>query len=120
MGENMDCVKRGLEALSLIGMELPPLLDNPEIVPSYQSSLFQEFMEATGEYGIIETFSKLPILQDKILLAIHAVLVEITAPLARAAPHLLHAIPFVGASLTFKHGKCVESAFHVDLLPGMN
>jgi hypothetical protein len=120
MGKNMECVKRGLEALSLIGLQLPPVLDNPEIGASYQSSLFQEFMEATGEHGIVETFSRLPILQDKFLLAIHAVLVEITAPLAWAAPHLLHTIPFVGVSLTFKHGKCVESAFHVYLLPGMN
>jgi hypothetical protein len=119
MGKNMECVTRGLEALSLIGLELPPILDNPEMVPSYESLLFQEFMEATGEHGIVETFSKLPILRDKMVLAIHAVLVEMTAPLAWAAPHLLHTIPFVGVSMTIKHGKCVESAFHVYLLLGM-
>lgn len=113
MGKNMEAVTRGLEALTLIGMDLPPLLDEPDMVPSYEDVLFQEFMEATGEHGIVETFARLPILEDKFVQAAHAIIVEMAAPLAWTAPYLLHTIPFVGVSLMFKHGRCVESAFHV-------
>jgi hypothetical protein len=93
------------------------VLDNPHLVPAYETELLEEIGEVTKEHGLAKTFSMLPILQDQILLGIHSILIEMTASLAWAAPHLLHTIPLLGSYLTFKRGKCVHSTFHVLTYP---
>ena len=113
MGKNLECATRGLEALDLFGMDLPPLLNNPDNALLLESQLLEEIAESTKALGMTKSFAALPVLQDAFLLALHSVLLEMTASLAWAATYLLHTIPLVGVSLTFKHGKCVHSVFHV-------
>jgi hypothetical protein len=93
------------------------MLDNPDLVPAYETELLEGIGEVTKEHGLAKTFSMLPILQDRTLLGVHSVLIEMTASLAWAAPHLLHTIPLLGSSLTFKRGKCAHSAFYVRTYP---
>jgi len=112
-GDNMECVTRGLAALSLLEPGLLSMLETPGNTAAYDSELLESIVEVSGELGIQKTFEKLEILQDKFLLAAHDLLTELIAPLAYAAPHLLHTLPLIGVLLTFKHGKCVQASFHV-------
>jgi hypothetical protein len=115
MGKKREGIARGLEALSLFDEGLSSLLDNPENALVYEERLLQEFLKLTHDNGIDHTFNELPILRDKSLLAAHSLLIEMISPTAFVAPHLLHTLPLVGVLMTFKHGKCVQSAFHVGL-----
>jgi len=113
-GENAQCVSRGMEALTSMGhLSLPPILENPELVASYEMDLWNQILDACREHGFAKYFATLPVLKDDYLLAINSVLVEITAPAAYAAPHLVHTMPLVGISLAFQYGNCLQTAFHV-------
>jgi hypothetical protein len=118
MGRGMECVTRGLEALSLFEPRLPGFVSNPIGVASYESELLKSIIEITKDSGIAESFGKLPALIDKFLLAAHSLIIEMIAPLAWGAPHLLNTLPLLGVLLTFKHGKCIQSAFHVPAISG--
>jgi len=120
MGKNMECLTRGLEALSVFEPRLSSFLNNPAEIPDYETELLKDIVRATRTFGFVETFKRLPILDDKFLLAAHSLLIEMIAPLAWAAPQLLHTLPLVGVLLTFKHGKNVEAAVHVKLLYGFS
>lgn len=113
MGKNKECVVRGLDALSFFQARLPSMLNDYSAVTSYESELLVEITRAGKQLGIVESFKRLPVLQDKFLLAAHSLLVEMMAPLAFATPHLIYTLPLVGVLLSFKYGKCVQSAFHV-------
>jgi hypothetical protein len=112
MGKPLECVTQGLDALSVLEERLPSLLESPTDV-SYENELLDRIVEATKRLGIAESFQKLPILQDEFLLAVHSLIIEILAPSAFSAPHLLHTLTLLGVLLTFKHGKCIQSAVHV-------
>jgi len=112
----MECVTRGLEALSVFESRLSSLLNNPAEIPDYETELLKDIVTATRTFGFVETFKRLPILDDKFLLAAHSLLIEMIAPLAWAAPQLLNTLPLVGVLLTFKHGKNVQAVVHVHLL----
>lgn len=113
-GDNIACVARGIGALtSMAELDLPPILDSPEICPPYEMELWNEILDACREHGFVKTFEALPSLKDNFLLTAHSLLVEIVAPLAWCAPHLLQTIPLVGIVLTLKYGICVQTAFHV-------
>jgi hypothetical protein len=116
MGKNLECVTRGLEALSVFEPRLSSFLNNPAQIPEYETELLKDIVRATRTFGFVETFKRLPILDDKFLLAAHLLLIEMIAPLAWAAPQLLHTLPLVGVLLTFKHGKNVQAVMHVHLL----
>jgi len=113
MGKNLENVTRGLQALSWVGIQIPPVLDNPSLVPSYEAELLQEVHKTTKDIGLLETFNNLPPLDNKMLFAAHSILIEIIAPMAWCAPYLLHTLPLVGVIMTFKHGKSVHSGFYV-------
>jgi hypothetical protein len=116
MGDNPGCVARGLEALRLLGVDIPPgILENPEIVPTYEDGLVKAIEGMTAKRGLTETFSSLPVLKDETVLAAHKVLIEIIASLSFAAPHLLHTIPLIGCNLVLKYGTSSQTAFHVCL-----
>jgi hypothetical protein len=112
MGKPLECVTRGLEVLSVLEERLSSLLEGPADV-SYESELWEEIVDATKQLGIVESFKRLPVLQDEFLLAAHSLIIEILAPLAFAAPRLFHTLPLFGVLLTFKYGKCIQSAVHV-------
>jgi hypothetical protein len=112
--ENVECLARGLKALTeLGGIILPSSFDDPEAIALYEVDLWKEVLDACQERGFVKSFTSLPVLQDDFLLAVQSLLVELTAPLAWAAPQLLYTIPMVGISLALKHGNCVQAAFHV-------
>ena len=113
MGKNMECVTRGLEALSVFEPRLSSLLSHPGEIREHETELLNSIVKATEPVGFIETFKRLPILEDKFLLAAHSLLIEMIAPLAWAAPQLLHTLPLLGVLLSLKHGKNVQSVFHV-------
>jgi len=102
-----------LDTLSVFEPRLPSFLTNPREIPEYETELLKWIIDATKTLGFVETFMRLPILEDKLLLAAHSLLIEMTAPLAFTAPQLLHTLPLVGVLLTFKHGKSVQAGFHV-------
>ena len=104
---------RGLEVLSFFKPRLSALLTNSVAANAYESELLEDIVGATKDFGIIESFKRLPVLQDKFLLAAHSLLVEMIAPLAFAAPHLIHTLPLIGVLLSLKHGKCIQSTVHV-------
>lgn len=106
------CVTRGLEALSVFEERLSSLLENPADV-SYETELLEGIVEATKPLGIVESFKRLPVVQDEYLLAAHSLIIEILVSSAFAAPYILHTLPLLGVLLTFKHGKCIQSAVHV-------
>jgi hypothetical protein len=115
-GENMQCVARGIGALTSMGeLDLPPILDNPEMIPSYEMNLWNEILYNCRQLGFAKTFATLPPLNDNFILAVQSLLVEITAPLAWCAPQLLQTVPLVGIVLTLKYGICVQTAFHVPI-----
>ena len=116
MGKSPECIARGLEALSFFKPRLSALLTDPVAAYAYESELLQDIVGRTKEVGIIVSFKRLPVLQDKFLLAAHSLLVEMIAPLAFAAPHLIHTLPLIGVLLSLKHGKCIQSAVHVSNL----
>ena len=113
MGKSMECVTRGLDALSVFEPRLSSFLTNPAGIPEYETELLKGIVAATRTLGFVETFKRLPILDDKFLLAAHSLLIEMIAPLAWTAPQLLHTLPLVGVLLTFKHGKSVHAIVHV-------
>jgi len=113
MGKTIECIARGIQAFSFVEERLSDLLNDPTAVPAFESELLDGIMTATQTIGIAESFKRLPILKDDSLLAAHSLLLELLAPCAWAAPHLLHTLPLVGISLTFQFGKCVQSALHV-------
>jgi len=113
MGKARECIARGIEAFSIVEERLNDLLNDPTAVPAFERELLAGIMTATEMIGIAESFKLLPILKDDFLLAAHSLLLELLAPCAWAAPHLLHTLPLVGVSLTFQYGKCVQSALHV-------
>jgi hypothetical protein len=115
MGKAHECVARGLQALSIFEPRLPSLKDNPTNVPAFESEVLSRILEMTKDLGLAESYRKLPVLRDNFLLAAHSLLCEMIAPLAWAAPHLLHTIPLIAVSLTLQHGKCVQASFHVPL-----
>ena len=115
-GDNIACVSRGIGALtSMAELDIPPILDNPEISPPYEMELWKEILDACREHGFVKTFEALPSLKNDFLLAVHSLLVELAAPVAWCVPHLLQTIPLVGVVLTLKYGICVQTAFHVPL-----
>jgi|SRR5277367_4777889 len=120
MGKNMECVTRGLEALSVFEPRLSSFLNNSKEIPQYETELLKGIVKATRTFGFVETFKRLPILEDAFLLAAHSLLIEMIAPLAWAAPQLLHTLPLFGVFLTFKHGKNVQSVVHVHILYGFS
>jgi hypothetical protein len=89
------------------------LLNDPTAVPAYEKELLDGIIMAAETIGISESFKRLPVLKDEFLLAAHSLLLELIAPSAWAAPHLLHTLPLIGVLLTFQHGKCVQSSVHV-------
>ena len=116
MGKSPECVARGLEALSFFKPQLSALLTDPVATNAYENELLESILGVTKDVGIIESFKRLPVLQDKFLLAAHSLLVEMIAPLAFGAPHLIHALSLIGVLLSLKHGKCIQSAVHVSNL----
>jgi hypothetical protein len=113
MGKANECVTRGIEALAFFEDRLMNLLNDPGAVSAYEKELLDGIIMATQTVGIAESFKRLAVLKDDFLLAAHSLLLELIAPCAWAAPHLLHTLPLIGVLLTFQHGKCVQSAVHV-------
>lgn len=113
MGKTPECVARGLNALSFFQPRLSALLTDPVATNAYETELLEDIIRMTKDCGINESFNRLPVLQDKFLLAAHSLLVEMLAPSAFAAPHLIHTLPLIGVILSLKHGKCIHSAVHV-------
>ena len=113
MGKSPECVAHGLNTLSFFKPRLSALLTDPVGANAYESELLGDIVGVTRDFGIIESFNRLPVLQDKFLLAAHSLLVEMIAPLAFSAPHLIHTLPLIGVLLSLKHGKCIQSAVHV-------
>ena len=113
MGKSPECVTRGLEALSFFKPQLSALLTDPVASNAYENELLEDIVGLTKEFGINESFKRLPVLQDKFLLAAHSLVIEMLAPLAFAAPHFIHTMPLIGVLLSLKHGKCIQSAVHV-------
>ena len=113
MGKARECIARGIEAFSFLEYRLNDLLNDPAAVPAYERELLDGITMSTETIGIAESFKCLPILKDEFLLAAHSLVLELLAPCAWAAPHLLHTLPLIGVLLTFQYGKCVQSALHV-------
>lgn len=113
MGQNLESIARGLEALSLLGLQLPSFLKDPSLVGIYETELMNKIKAKTEGIGILEFFKRLPILTDDFIVAAHSIIIELTAPLAYSAPHLFHSMSLLGLSLTLEHGKSMHAAFHV-------
>jgi len=117
MGNSLECVSKGLDALTSFEARLPSFLDRPAEAAAYDNELLDGIDDATKELGMYETFMRLPSLQDDRMLAAHSLLTEMVAPCAWCALHLFHTWALLGVLLTFKYGKCVYSAIHVSSVP---